>query len=119
MKINGLFIAAVFFLTLCVLILRPVPIPKEKNCLVVSGEVTSIFEAGVKDVVFKLKDNPTNYYINRGLEQGLTLDNLRAQLMNEEIIIKYPRYWTPLDPKNRTRHITKVEFGVEVIFSEI
>ncbi len=101
------------------LIMRPVPIPGENDCLVVKGTVDHIYEGGVKDVVFVLNDHKTRYYINRGLEQGLDLEQLRESLLQQEITIKYPEYWTPLDHTNSIRHISKVEFGDNVIFSEL
>ena len=107
------------FLGFAVLILIPVPIPEEKDCLITKGAVVQISEAGVKDVVFRLKDRGRSFYVNRGLEKGLDLKKLRAQLINQEIIIKYPKYWTPLDPGNSTRHVSKIEFDGETIFTEI
>ena len=107
------------FLLSAVLILRPVPIPEEKDCLITKGTVVQIYEAGVKDVVFRLKDQGRSFYVNRGLERGLDLGKLRAQLINQNITIKYPKYWTPLDPGNSSRHVSKIEFDGETIFTEI
>ena len=107
------------FLGVAVLIFRPVPIPEEEDCLIATGTVVQIYEAGVKDVVFRLKDQARSFYINRGLERGLDLAKLRGQLINQEITIKYPKYWTPLDPGNATRHVSKIEFNGETIFTEI
>jgi hypothetical protein len=101
------------------LIFRPVPIVKEDRAIAVKGTVMSIYEGGVKDVVFKLKDNHVKYYINRGLENGLELNTLKEKLIGNEVVIKYPKYWTPLDWNNEIRHLSKLEFGDEVIFNEL
>lgn len=77
------------------------------------------FEGGVKDVVFVLDGHKENYYINRGLEQGLTIDDLKQQLKGKEVTIKYPNYWSILDPSKSIRHIAKVEFEGKTIFSEV
>ena len=98
--------------------MRPVPITSEDKCLVVEGTVKHIYEGGIHDVVFVLEEKGTRYYINRGLEQGLTLDKLRDDLVGENVTIKYPKYWTPLDPKESIRHLSKLEWGQEVIFDE-
>ncbi|NRB64696.1 MAG: hypothetical protein HRU40_16990, partial [Saprospiraceae bacterium] len=45
--------------------------------------------------------------------------NLRKKLIGNAIIVKYPKYWTPLDWNNSIRHISKVEFKDEVIFNEL
>lgn len=112
-------ISIVLLLGICVLIFRPVPIVTESEALIVKGVVTQISEGGTNDIVFRLKDNNTRYYINRGLELGLTLENLRTQLIDHEVTLKYPSYWTPLDWNNSIRHISKVEFGNEVLFNEL
>ena len=114
------FLGLVLVLTISVgfLILRPVPIPAEKDCLSFSGVVVNIYEGGVHDIVFRFRDNPKLYYINRGLERGLRLDSL-SNLLQKEITIKYPKYWTPLDPGNASRHISKIEFEGRTIFSEL
>lgn len=101
-----------------VLILRPVPIVTESECEAVTGVVANVYEGSRFDVCFRLKDSDKLYYINRGLEQGLELDELRRDLVGREITLKYPRYWTPLDPVNATRHISKLEFGERVLFDE-
>jgi len=109
----------VSFLLLVLLIFRPVPIVPESRCLVHSGEVQDVFEAGVKDVVLRMDNTPTRFYINRGLEQGLILDSLRAQLIGKQVTVKYPPYWTPLDPKDKVKHISKLEYEDIVVFSEL
>lgn len=102
-----------------VLVFRPVPIPDEKDCLIVKAKVTEVYEAGFKDIVFKLQGVDKEFYINRGLERGLDLQALRANLTNNEIVILYPKYWTPLDPANSVRHISKMEFDGKIVFTEI
>lgn len=114
-----LIISAFFFLAVGLLFFRPVPIVKESKALVKSGVVSSIYEAGVKDVVFRLEGIEQRYYINRGLENGLVLDSLRDKLLGQEVTIKFPKYWTPLDWDNEVRHLSKLEYGEEVIFNEL
>lgn len=118
--LNGLMILGIAFLLLCVLILRPVPHPDRLDkCLSVTGKVYGISEAGVKDVVFSLEGTNRRFYINRGLEDGLRLDSLRTRLQGREVTLYYPRYWTPLDPRNRIRHLAQVNLGEQVVWTEI
>lgn len=107
------------FLLLAILILRPVPRATEHNIDTVSGVVVDIFEGGENDIVFKLSGNKTRYYINRGLEEGLDLHELKASLMGEEVVISYPRYWTPLDHSGKIRHLSRLIHGNDVIFNEV
>lgn len=116
---SWIILVALVFLGLGILVVRPVPIPDEKDCLRLTGTVSDVYEAGVKDVVFKLQGLDRTFYINRGLEKGLDLTQLRADLTNQEIVILYPKYWTPLDPGNSVRHITKIECNGKTVFSEI
>ena len=110
---------AVFFLVAAALILRPVPIVSEDEALVEVGKVVSIYEGGVKDVVFRLENNSRTFYINRGLENGLHLDQLQSELIGKELTFKYPDYWTPLDWNNNIKHLSKVEYEGVVIFNEL
>jgi len=116
---NALTIAGFLAVILLLIILTPVPEAKENNCQEARGTVKHIFEAGTKDVVFKLNETDKTFYINRGLEQGLDLERLRRELVNQEVLIKYPKYWTPLDPFNKTRSIAQLQNANKVIFSKI
>ncbi len=121
MKKKYIYILLGFFLfTLAAMTLRPVIIPKDaKECLVAEGKVIKIFEGGVKDVAFRLEGDKTLYYINRGLEQGLNLEELRQELIGNNVTIKYPKHWTLLDPNNTIKHLSILEYNGREIFNEI
>ncbi len=102
-----------------ILIFRPVRVPDEKECLIATGIVTHIFEGGENDVNFRLKGHDCTFYINRCLEIGLDIESLRYELTGKEVVIKYPDYWTPLDPKNKIRHLSKLQLGDKVIYSKL
>lgn len=116
---NWIIVIGLAFLGLGVLIFRPVPIPNEQDCLSSTGRVVHIYEGGTKDIVFVLQGIDERFYINRGLERGLDLLQLSAEVMNKEVVIMYPDYWTPLDPGNSVRHISKIECDGRTIFTEI
>jgi hypothetical protein len=116
---NWFILTGLVFLGMGILILRPVPIPEEKDCLSLTGTVEEVYKAGSKDVVFTLQGLDKTFYINRGLERGIDLKKLRADLSNKEIVILYPKYWTPLDPANSFRHISKIKCEGRTIFTEI
>ena len=100
------------------LAIRPVPIVPEADCLEVTGTVARVFEGGPFDVMFELPGVDQRYYVNRGLERGLDLTNLRETVVGNTVTLKYPDYWTPLDPIGSIRHVSKVEFGDAVLFDE-
>lgn len=101
------------------LFFRPVPIVAEERALVIEGTVFAIREGVENDVHIKLKETPTRFYINRGLENGLNLDTLRKHLLGKKATIKYPKYWTPLDWNNEIRHISKLETKDTIWFNEL
>jgi len=104
---------------LAVLIFRPVPIVSENKAISESGIVKEIYSNKGNDVIFVMENTERRFYINRGLENGLELNNLKAKLIGNAIVVKYPKYWTPLDWNNSVRHISKVEFNDEIVFNEL
>ena len=103
-------------IALCAMIFRPVPLLPEDELQVAEGKIERIFEGGTKDIVFKLRDSDKTYYINRGIEQGYSITDLRANLIGREVTIKYPEYWSLLS--GGSRHLSKLEYRGEVVFSE-
>ncbi|WP_310992575.1 hypothetical protein [Aequorivita marina] len=100
-------------------ILRPVPKIHEDEAIIEKGVVVAIYDDGGSDIVFKLQGNDRRFYINRGLQTGLKLEGLKKKLIGKEVTLKYPKYWTPLDWNNKTKHISKIEFKKEVLFNEL
>ena len=120
MKLKHLLLSgAALLLVSAGLLITPIPTPEEKDCLVFTGVVEEITEGGVKDVVFKLKDVQRQYYINRGLENGLDLDALKKNLLGKEVTIKYPDYGEPLLATKAMKHISKLSYNNNTIYSEL
>jgi len=119
MKKKILIIFAILFVVFTALIFRPVPIVTENKALVVSGIVSDIYEGSVKDIVFQLEDDNHIYYINRGLERGLEMGDLKQNLIGNKVILKYPKHWTPLNWNDKIKHISKVESSGQVFFNEL
>ncbi|RAW02301.1 hypothetical protein [Pseudochryseolinea flava] len=121
MKTKHLIISGtvILMMVMLVLIVCPVPSDSEVSCLQASGIVSDVYEEGTHDIAFKLDGLDKTFYINRGLERGLELKTLKDALLNKTVLIKYPKYWTPLDPTNSLRHIAKLEYDGKVVFTEI
>ena len=109
-------LAAVIIVFL-VMALRPVN-TSENNREKVNGVVEDLWHIPSGDIVLRLEGNPTEYYINRGKQQGLSADNLSGALLNQEVEIEFADHWTPLDPKSRHRHITGLSAKGKPIYSE-
>lgn len=110
---------SLIILIIAVLIFRPVPIVTEDKTISESGVVSEIYSNKGNDVIFVMENTERRFYINRGLENGLELNNLKEKLIGNSIVVKYPKYWTPLDWNNSVRHISKVEFNDEIVFNEL
>ncbi len=105
-------------LTTAIIIFRPVPILPEERLSVISGTVEDIFEAGEFDIVLTMKENGNSYYINRGLEQGLSIQDLEKKLINQKVTIKYPDFWSPLQTED-LKHLSKLIYQNQVIYTEL
>lgn len=110
---------SLIILIIAVLIFRPVPIVSENETISENGIVAEIYSNKGNDVIFIMENTERKFYINRGLENGLELNNLKEKLIGNAIVVKYPKYWTPLDWNNSVRHISKVEFNDEIVFNEL
>ena len=122
MKKIAKYILIVFSLSILIvsiLIFRPVPIVSENNAITEKGIVSEIYSNQGNDIIFVLENIDRRFYINRGLENGLELNSLKAKLIGNHIVVKYPKYWTPLDWNNSVIHISKVEFNNEIVFNEL
>lgn len=122
MKILGI-LAFVMLSAATALVLRPVPIINEEDCQVVTGKVSNVFEGGDKDICLVLQNTSPRFlyrlfYINRGVERGLNPAELKKDLLGQAVTIKFPSYWTPLDPNDSVRHVAKLEFDGAVLFDE-
>ena len=56
--------------------------------LVFTGLVEDVFIGGVNDVVIRLNKDPKRYFMNRGLEEGLTISQIRKDLKTKLWLLK-------------------------------
>lgn len=91
-----------------------IPLAKENgnSLLLKTITVDKIYEGGVKDIVFAQNDGEF-YYINRGLEQGYTLEGLRERLLNKTVTLQVTNMLA-----GPSAHIKKLRLGDEIIFDE-
>ncbi len=101
-------IVAIVFLLKGLIIQNPNP----EDCQLKEMTVSKIYEGGVKDIVFA-NDKGDFYYINRGLEQGLTLAELEEKVLNKKVTLHLAN--TILGTSN---HIAQLAVENDVIFTE-
>jgi len=101
------------------LALRPIPQPTDNNCAFIQGSISQIVSTPEKDIFFELQNQESKYYINRGLELDLDIDDLKSNLLHKTVKIVYVDHWSPLDPFKSTQSIAQIEHSGEIFFSRI
>lgn len=110
----SLFIALISFLSLS---LRTVPEPTAENCSLVKGIVEEVYSPCCEDVFIKLKDSDKRFYLNRGLERGIKLHQIKEDLVNHTVQLYKIDHWTPLDPNEHTNPLAQIQLDGEIYFS--
>ena len=88
------------------------------KCKQISGTVTSIYEDGTKDAVFKIAGQTSVFYINRGLEKTFNLTELLEKLKGKEVTILFADNGTPLGSIAECRPISELSTNEELVYSE-
>ncbi|MCB0446074.1 MAG: hypothetical protein KDD03_00910 [Gelidibacter sp.] len=107
-KLTPFFALVVFVLSTSCIIVNTQP----DECEVVTVKITKIKEGPSYDIVF-YGDGTNNYYINRGLEQGLNLDSLNAKVLNKTVTLHLAKLFY-----GTSKHIAQMAINDEVIFTE-
>lgn len=108
-------------LLLVVLVFIPVPSPTDNNTYSLNDNITNVLEGTSNDIVFSLASHNKKPYINRGLEYGLSIEELNQKLKGQKVHLKFVDHWTPLDFSKSTppiAYIELIETG-EVIYNNI
>jgi len=109
MRKTVLFISLVLILALGFLTFQLVPAASSSNCMTVSGVLTNVSTPCCADIVFKLKNDHSTYYLNRGLELGLSISALKEELLNKEVSLRcIKRKWSPLDPGHKMKPLADI-----------
>ncbi|HPR84328.1 MAG TPA: hypothetical protein PL034_02105 [Candidatus Paceibacterota bacterium] len=110
-------VTTILGLVIFLLMFHPVNNSKE-NSIKITGNLNKIYEGGVNDICFRLHGDSACYYINRGLEQGLDLEELQRTIGQKEITIWYANYWSLFNIAKNSRHIDQLALGDSIIFTE-
>jgi hypothetical protein len=84
----------------------------------VSGVVSDVYEAGAFDAVFEINNSDTSYYINRGLEDIFTLNQLKELTLHKKVSISYVSQ-TSLLGGGASLHINRLVVGDSVLYDEM
>ena len=110
--------AATALLLIFILTFRPIVNPKMDQCSKYSGILLKAKSDSVnKDIYFRLDNTEIRFYINRGLENGLT-DSTMDTLIGKEIVVFAVNHWSLLNPSGKIKHVARVDYGSLTIYSE-
>ncbi|QIE59514.1 hypothetical protein G5B37_08045 [Rasiella rasia] len=87
--------------------------PKKEDCFIKEIEVVKISEGGVKDLVFHDKDG-NFFYINRGLENGFTIENATEAVLNKKVKLHIANSWMG----ENSKHISQLEVDGNILYTE-
>jgi hypothetical protein len=87
------------------------------ECAQLEARIVSISEGPSDDIVFQLEQG-SSVYINRGLEQGLNIHELKSALAGKTARIWLAKQPTIFGHWDTTPHIAQLVYGKEVFYSE-
>ena len=74
--------------------------------------ISEVYEGTTFDIVF-VDRGGDRYYINRGLEQGLTIPQLKEQVLNKKVTLHLP-----LLLPGTSEHIVQLAVAEDIVFTE-
>jgi len=108
-------IISVVFLLMALVFAAFKPIKLSTTQKRVEGKIIAVSQGGVKDAVFKIENDNTTFYLNRGFDQ-FSVTVLNA-LVGKKANFYYSDIWTPLDPfQSGSKNIEKLEVDQSIIF---
>jgi len=109
--ISVLFLA---FAAYMIFVVKAGPVDTSKsNSVKVEGIVTKIYEAGSKDLAFKLENDLNVYYINRGLDNKFQLSKIQQEILEKKVSL-----WFAQHRSIGSKHLTRLQVGDSIYYSE-
>ena len=97
---------------------KPVTTVDSDDCVLISGKIVSIAEGTSNDIQIRLENDSHYYYINRGIEKGVNLAQLSSKVLNKTVTLYCPNRWTLVSPDGIVPHISRLEKGTTIVYSE-
>ncbi|WP_298548568.1 hypothetical protein [uncultured Aquimarina sp.] len=113
------FVLFVIFMWIMIQTFKPIRNVQPDQVIEITGKVTKIEEGSGFDIAITLENDSHYYYINRGLQYGLTLDELQKELLNKKVTLYPIHRWTIFTRDKIMGHISKLMIEDRVIFNEI
>ncbi|WP_046743051.1 hypothetical protein [Kordia zhangzhouensis] len=94
------------------------PTVHSEDCILISGKVISVKEGTSSNIQIRLENDSHYYYIDRGMEKGVNLEQLSTKVLNKTVTLYCPNRWTIVNPDGIVPQISKMEKGTSVVYSE-
>jgi len=107
------------FMFIVIQTFRPVRNVSEKDLIEIEGVVIDIQEAPGLDIAITLKNDPHYYYINRGLQLGINIEQLRQDILNKKVTLYSIERWTIFTRDKIMGHVSKLVIGQKTLFTEL
>jgi hypothetical protein len=85
----------------------------------ISGKIVSIEKGDTNDIQIRLENDSHYYYIDDGIAKGVNLEQLSSKVLNKTVTLHCPNRWTITNPDGIVPHITKMEKGTTVVYSDL
>ncbi|WP_109302304.1 hypothetical protein [Aquimarina sp. AU474] len=113
------FVLFLVFMWSMVQTFRPVRNVQPNDVMKIKGTVTDIKEGPGFDIVITLENDNHYYYINRGLEYGLTIEQIQSNILNKTVTLYPIKRWTIFTRDSNMGHVSKIMINNKVIYNEI
>lgn len=113
------FVLFVIFMWMMIQTFKPIRNVQPEEVIEIKGKVTKIEEGSGFDIAITLENDSHYYYINRGLQYGLTIEELQKELLNKNVTLYPIHRWTIFTRDKIMGHISKLMIEDRVIFNEL
>ncbi|WP_299897802.1 hypothetical protein [uncultured Aquimarina sp.] len=109
----------IIFMWVAIQTFKPIRDVQPDDVIEITGVVAKVEEKSGFDIAITLENDDHYYYINRGLEQGLTIQQLQEELIGKKVTLYSIHRWTIFTRDKIMGHISKLTVDDRVIFNEI
>jgi len=112
-----LWLLAIPVLLIAFVMWAKVPEPTPENTVEIEFDFVQVQSPCCQDVMISVPDDDHVYYINRGLEKGIVLDERNQKFQGKKMTLSWVKTrWNPFNSSGRHRPVAKVSSGGEVYF---
>lgn len=109
----------IIFIWVSIQTFKPVRNVQPEDVMKIEGVVTDLKEGPGLDIVITLQNDDHYYYINRGLQDSLSLEKLQETILQKKVTLYGIKRWTIFTRDKNMGHISKLMIDEDVLYNEI